>query len=95
VGGCWLKKFFCSSATKGSATQIYKAKTTLVASSAAEAVKLFFIVTQHVRDQQLIISLMDYLECGNITGRKEGVDLKVIKFSDLSLAPSLRGLSIL
>jgi hypothetical protein len=54
------------------ALQIYKAKTTLVASSAAEAVKFFFIVTQHVRDQQLIISLMDYLECGKITGRKEG-----------------------
>ena len=63
------------------AVQIYKAKTTL-----GEAVKLFFVITQHVRDQQLMISLMDYLECGKVTGRinKNAVDLKVTKFSDMN-----------
>ena len=61
------------------AVQMYKAKTTL-----GEAVKLFFAITQHVRDQQLMISLMDYLECGKVTGRKDAVDLKVIKFSDMN-----------
>lgn len=60
------------------AVQIYKAKTTL-----GEAVKLLFILTQHVRDQQLMICLMKYFECGNIFGREGAVDLKVFKFSDI------------
>ena len=49
-----------------------------------EAVKLYFVITQHVRDIQLIVSLRDYLGCGNVTSRKDAVDLKVIKFSDLN-----------
>jgi len=63
------------------AVQIYKAKTIL-----GEAVKLFFVITQHVRDQQLMINLMNYLGCGKVTGRidKNAVDLKVTKFSDIN-----------
>jgi len=61
------------------AVQIFKANTTL-----GEAVKLYFVITQHVRDIQLIVSLRDYLGCGNVTSRKDAVDLKVIKFSDLN-----------
>ena len=40
---------------------IYKSHTKL-----GEAVQLIFKITQHERDEQLIISLIEFLKCGNI-----------------------------
>jgi len=61
--------------------QIYKAKTKL-----GEAVKVIFTITQHIRDEQLMLNLIKYLDCGNVTkrNREEAVDFKVFKFSDIN-----------
>lgn len=42
--------------------KIYKSNTTKL----GEAVKLSFIITQHYRDEQLMRSLMEYLDSGNV-----------------------------
>lgn len=49
-------------------------------------VLLKFIITQHSRDEQLIRSLVTYLNCGGITFYKENqaIDFVVIKFLDLA-----------
>ena len=48
------------------------------------AVKLEFIITQHWRDEQLITSLINYLNCGRVYKNKSGtMDFKVTKFADL------------
>jgi hypothetical protein len=47
-------------------------------------VKLIFKLTQHVRDEELMRSLIDYLGCGNVSIYKEAVDYLVTKFSDLT-----------
>lgn len=50
-----------------------------------ERVVLGFILTQHSRDRELLIKLIEYLGCGNVSirGEKEISDLKVTKFIDL------------
>ena len=46
-------------------------------------VQLIFSLAQHSRDEHLIKSLMNYLECGTFSQYKEGVYFKVTKFSDI------------
>jgi hypothetical protein len=45
-------------------------------------VVLVFQLTQHLRDEQLMTSLINYFSCGNIYTRREAVDFRVEKFSD-------------
>lgn len=49
-------------------------------------VRLRFLLSQHSRDEQLIRSLVEYFDCGNIYFRenKEVVDYCVEKYSDLT-----------
>ena len=48
-------------------------------------VQLIFKLTQHERDEELMRSLVDYLDCcGNVYIYKEAVDYIVIKFTDLT-----------
>jgi len=47
-------------------------------------VQLVFQITQHIRDEQLVNSLVQYLGCGKVYNNKEKVDFKVFKFSDLN-----------
>jgi len=47
-------------------------------------VQLVFSLTQHSRDEHLIKSLINYLDCGTFNQYKEGVYFKVTKFSDIS-----------
>jgi len=47
-------------------------------------VLLVFQITQHIRDEQLIRSLIEYLNCGNIYKRQDVYDFKVTKYSDLT-----------
>ena len=46
-------------------------------------VKLFFIITQHERDKELLASFMDYLGCGGIYKNKDIYEYRVSKFSDI------------
>jgi hypothetical protein len=47
-------------------------------------VRLFFSITQHFRDEELIRSLVDYLGCGNIYITKKSVEYKISKIKDLT-----------
>jgi len=59
---------------------IFKSKT----SKYGEAVKLSFILTQNVRDKDLMNSLIEYLGCGYTTLENRGtIDFKVTKFSNI------------
>ena len=55
----WLAGF--TSAEGCFLINIYKSKTKL-----GETVKLVFEIPQHKRDEQLMISLIEFLKCGNI-----------------------------
>ena len=59
---------------------IFKSKT----SKLGEAVKLSFILTQNVRDEDLMKSLIEYLGCGYTTLENRGtIDFKVTKISNI------------
>jgi hypothetical protein len=49
-------------------------------------VQLRFLITQHIRDEQLIKSLVNYLSCGKIYkgSKRDVVDFVVTRFTDLS-----------
>ena len=42
-----------------------------------------FQLTQHIRDEQLMRSLVEYFDCGIITKRLEVFDYRVTKFNDI------------
>ena len=44
---------------------------------------LCFIITQSERDKELMISLIEYLNCGNINKKSKAVDFKVTKSKDI------------
>lgn len=46
-------------------------------------VYLTFIITQHIRDEQLMISLIDYLGYGRLSKKRDVYELQVSKFSDV------------
>ena len=58
---------------------IYKSNT-----KAGEAVQLTFQLTQNIRDEQLMRSLIEYFDCGKIYRRSDAVDLRVRQFSDIN-----------
>ena len=41
-----------------------------------------FQLTQHIRDEQLMRSFLEYFDCGNIYKKGEAFDFKVTKFPD-------------
>ena len=49
-------------------------------------VQLRFLITQHIRDEQLIKSLVNYLSCGKVYkgSKRDVVDFVVTRFPDLS-----------
>jgi hypothetical protein len=47
-------------------------------------VNLTFLITQHVRDEQLMNSLTEYLNCGNLHKKREVFEYQVSKFADLT-----------
>ena len=49
-----------------------------------EKVQLVFQLTQHSRDQELMKSLIEYFNCGQIYKRLKAFDYKVTKLSDLT-----------
>jgi len=57
---------------------IFKSSTKL-----GEAVRLEFIITQHYRDEQLMRSLIEYFDCGNLSKDREVFHYRVGKFSDI------------
>jgi len=51
--------------------------------SSGHQVYLTFIITQHIRDEQLMISLIDYLGYGRLSKKRDVYELQVSKFSDV------------
>jgi len=47
-------------------------------------VQLAFTLTQHDRDKELMSSLVNYLDCGNVYKNRETVDFQIKKFNDLT-----------
>ena len=47
-------------------------------------VKLVFSISQHNRDKELMISLIEYFGCGNVYENRKAVDFIITKFSDLN-----------
>ena len=45
---------------------------------------LSFIITQHIRDEHLMNSLIEYLGCGNINRKQEVFEFQVSKYSDIT-----------
>ena len=46
-------------------------------------VKLLFIISQHERDKELLVSFIDYLGCGGVYKNKNTFDYRVSKFTDI------------
>lgn len=72
---------------------IYKSKS----SKLGEAVQLKFILVQHIRDEQLMVSIKEYFGCGNILIKRETIHLTVSNFLDLTnkIIPFFKKYSIL
>ena len=49
-----------------------------------KAVQLKFILVQHTRDEELMKSILDYFECGNLLKKRETINLTITKFTDLT-----------
>ena len=45
---------------------------------------LVFVITQHLRDQQLLFCIMEYLGCGNLYKKRETFNYEVTKFDDIT-----------
>lgn len=54
-------------------------------SKLGKAVQLVYVVTQHIRDEELLKGLIDYLGgCGKYSKRKEAGDFKVLSIKDIN-----------
>ena len=78
INGYWLSGFIsgdgCFLCT------ILKSKSKL-----GETVSLRFVITQHLKDEELLRNIIDYFGCGNLYKKNERVfDLVVSKISDIS-----------
>jgi LAGLIDADG endonuclease len=51
--------------------------------SVGTQVQLDFRISQHNRDEQLIISLIEFLGCGKLYKYREAVEFRITKFNDL------------
>ena len=47
------------------------------------SVELTFVLVQHFRDDKLMKSLVEYLECGHVYKSRDVVELRITKFEDL------------
>ena len=52
--------------------------------SVGHQVKLVFQCSQHSRDENLMISIMDYLNCGHVSKNRDAFDFRVSKFQDMT-----------
>ena len=73
----WLAGF--TSAEGSYIIKITKSKTHRVGSQ----VILVFVITQHMRDQQLLIRINKYFGCGNLYKNRQTFNYEVTKFSDI------------
>jgi hypothetical protein len=48
------------------------------------SVELTFKITQHYRDEQLMKSLIEYFECGNVYKNNDTIEFKISNFKDLT-----------
>lgn len=46
-------------------------------------VRLVFQLTQHQRDERLMMSLIEYFGCGNVYQSRNAIDFRITKFKDL------------
>ena len=46
-------------------------------------ISLFFKISQHVRDKELMKSFIDYLDCGAISKNSTWIDYTVVSYNDL------------
>ena len=54
-------------------------------SKLGKAVQLVYVVTQHIRDEELLKGLIDYFGgCGKYSKRKDGGDFKVLSIKDIT-----------
>jgi len=53
-------------------------------SKLGKAVQLVFVVTQHIRDEELLKGLINYFGCGKYSERKDAGDFKVLSIKDIS-----------
>jgi hypothetical protein len=51
--------------------------------STGHQVYLIFVITQHIRDELLMKSLIEYLDCGRLTRKRDVYEFQVSKFSDI------------
>ncbi len=72
----WLAGF--TSAEGSFLVRTYKAET-----RTGEAVKIVFQLGQHVRDEQLMRSFINYFNCGNVYKSRESFVYRVENFSDI------------
>ena len=52
--------------------------------STGHQIYLIFIITQHIRDELLMKCLMDYLDCGRLSRKRDVYEFQVSKFSDVT-----------
>ncbi len=52
--------------------------------STGHQVYLLFIITQHIRDELLMKSLIDYLGCGRLSRKRDVYEFQVSRFSDIT-----------
>jgi len=60
-------------------------------------VRLYFIITQHTRDETLIRSFKEYFQCGNIVTSKNAISFRVTNLSEIKdiIVPFFKNSSIL
>lgn len=52
--------------------------------STGHQIYLVFIITQHIRDELLMKYLMNYLDCGRLSRKRDVYEFQVSKFSDVT-----------
>jgi len=72
----WLAGF--TSGEGSFVVTIFKSKTVV-----GYAVRLTFQLTQHTRDEQLLLNIVEYLGCGKVYRDKEAYILKITKLSEI------------
>ncbi len=72
----WLAGF--TSGEGSFVVTIFKSKTVI-----GYAVRLTFQLTQHTRDEQLLLNIVEYLGCGKVYRDKEAYILKITKLSEI------------
>lgn len=61
----------------------FKIKIAKASTKLGERVQLIFQLTQHIRDEELIRSLIQFLGCGNVNIGTSSIDYRVLKLEDI------------